>query len=662
MRLGTAYVVIKATQKGLKASLTKARMSVNNATKAMMRSIARVSFRALQVGALGAAVAIGKAIKDSIQLGREFGSTMKTVQAWSGASGKELEALKNIAREMGATTEWTATQAAEALKFLAAAGFTAKQSIAALPGTLDLATAGQVDLAAATDITTDVLTAFGMDVKELGRVNDAFITTASNSNTNVMMLGESFKMAAPTAKLFGFNVEQTAAMLGTLANSGVKATMAGSGLNMIMLRAAKAAKGMGMEGANLIEILTKLKEEEAGATRLGELFGARQVKTAAILMNNIGVYEKLLQKINENTGATSKLAKIMRDSLDVDIKTLSSTIEDVLLAAFDLYEKDLRGIIQGTTDWIRENKILISQGLAQIVLGIGDALKKGATWLKEGGWKEIVATFKTLAGWVKAIADGFVAIGRGAGIAAAKVAEAFGPKNLGPITEEDMKKAAPGLYPGFKPTPQTQTGIEPEFRGVIGGIGGPNLVVNEINAIKNTAKVAAENIKEASKEAVGFLGYMEDVGDSFVVEPKIKMSPAVPWSQGIANMQSDLMGVGDSISGTAFDMGAVSSLIDSMSRMSTKMEYNAWVMRQPGGLLATNLGQETQRIDEMYDLQMQLLKNQVRQSNIETGMKGREASKGRNIQIVVNAEGGQGAKDLAQSIRSELTILEQRGA
>ncbi len=295
---------------------------------------------------------------------------------------------------MGATTEHTATEAAGALKFLAAAGFSAKKSIAALPGTLNLATAGQVALAEATDITTDVLTAFGLQVEELSRVNDAFITTSSSSNTNVLMLGQSMKMVAPTAKLFGLTVEQTAAFLGTLANAGVKAEMAGSGLNMVLLKSARAAKKLGLEaGTPLIEVLKKMKEAQWGAVEIGEAFGARQVKTAAILMDGIANYEKLTQKILDNVGATKKLADIIRDGLDVDIKTLNSTIEEELLRIFDKYKDDIREVVQSTTEWIRLNPQLIDNlgSLIKAMLNLAVAMGKVVGLAAEftGAWIDV---------------------------------------------------------------------------------------------------------------------------------------------------------------------------------------------------------------------------------------------------------------------------------
>jgi len=372
MKLGGIYLSVGAkTDDQLKRDLARAKTMTERTSVRMKHAISSINFHAVAASAAVFSAGMAAMTVKVVSLGREFESTMKTVQAWSGASGDELKSLENIARKMGATTEHTATQAAGALKFLAAAGFSAKKSIAALPGTLDLATAGQVDLASATDITTDTLTAFGLEVGELSRVNDAFITASSSSNTNVMMLGQSFKMVAPTAKLFGLTVEQTAGFLGTLANAGIKSEMAGSGLNMVLLKSQKAAKMLGMElDSSLIDVLKRMKKEQWDAVQIGKAFGARQVKTAAILMDNIGAYEKLTKKIEDNVGATGKLAAIIRDSLDNDLKILNSTIQDKILDTFEMYKDDMRSVIQLTTDWIKANDKLINQKISEAIDGL----------------------------------------------------------------------------------------------------------------------------------------------------------------------------------------------------------------------------------------------------------------------------------------------------
>ena len=378
MKLGGIYISVGAKTTKLALDLKKAEGMAKKTAVLMNHELGSISMGAATIAFAALAAGTTMATSKIVSLGREFESTMKTVQAWSGATGKSLENLNKIAREMGATTEHTATQAAGALKFLAAAGFSAEQSIAALPGTLDLATAAQVDLSLATDITTDTMTAFGMKVEDLSRVNDAFIVASTGSNTTVEMLGESMRYAAPMAKLMGYNVEQTAAMLGALAGGGIKASMAGAGLNMIMLKSAQYIKTAGIEGMTFIDLLKLMKKEQWDAAKIGKVFGARQVKTADVLASQIPLYEKLHKKMQESAGITQELADVMRDSLDNDIKVLNSTIEEELLRTFDDYNEYMRDIVQSTTEWIRTNPEAIDQfaEMARNMFEAGAAMAK----------------------------------------------------------------------------------------------------------------------------------------------------------------------------------------------------------------------------------------------------------------------------------------------
>lgn len=160
----------------------------------------------------------------SLKAGANFDAGMSEVQAISGASGKDLEALRNKAKEMGATTKFSATQSAEALKYMAMEGWKSEQMIDGLPGIMNLAAASGEDLALVSDIVTDSLTAFGMKAEDTGRFVDVLAAASSNSNTNVSMLGESFKYTAPIAGALGYTAEDTALALGLMANAGIKSS------------------------------------------------------------------------------------------------------------------------------------------------------------------------------------------------------------------------------------------------------------------------------------------------------------------------------------------------------------------------------------------------------------------------------------------------------
>ena len=170
-----------------------------------------------------AALGIGLVAKQIYDLGSSFSQTMAIVQGVTRASADEFVAMEEIARRMGATTEWTATQAAESLRFLGMAGFEAAEAIKALPGTLDLATAGNLDLGRAADIATNALTAMGLEVEQLTRVNDVFVGTITRTNVDMEMMAEAFKYSAPKAKAFGYDIELLSAMIGPVSYTHLRA-------------------------------------------------------------------------------------------------------------------------------------------------------------------------------------------------------------------------------------------------------------------------------------------------------------------------------------------------------------------------------------------------------------------------------------------------------
>ncbi len=182
-----------------------------------------------------------------------FGQQMAAVRAITGATEQQFALLENEARRLGATTRFTAQQAADGLEFLARAGFSAEDATEALEGTLNLASAGMLDLASSADIVSNVIQQFGLDTAETNRVVDVLAVTAANSNTNVFQLGEAFKFVGPIARALNISVEDTSELLGLLGNAGIQASNAGAGLRRAFFglinttpKAAKALATLGL--------------------------------------------------------------------------------------------------------------------------------------------------------------------------------------------------------------------------------------------------------------------------------------------------------------------------------------------------------------------------------------------------------------------------------
>ena len=176
----------------------------------------------------------------------DFDASMSKVAAVSGAAGDDFDALRNKAREMGETTKFSASESAEAMNYMAMAGWKTDQMLEGISGVMNLAAASGEELATTSDIVTDALTAFGMKAEDSGRFADILASAASNANTNVAMMGESFKYAAPVAGSLGYSAEDVAIALGLMANSGIKASMAGTSLRNIFQRMAKPTKESAM--------------------------------------------------------------------------------------------------------------------------------------------------------------------------------------------------------------------------------------------------------------------------------------------------------------------------------------------------------------------------------------------------------------------------------
>ena len=198
-------------------------------------------------GFAAAATAVGGFGAAAAKSGMQFDATMSEVSAISGATGQDFQDLRDKALEMGAKTKFSASEAAEAMTYMGMAGWNARQMLSGMPGVLDLAAASGEDLAGVADIVTDSLTGFKMTAADTGEFVDVLATAASKSNTNVSMLGESFKYVAPLAGTLGYSAQDTAVMLGLMANSGIKASQAGTTLRTAITNLASPTKEQAAE-------------------------------------------------------------------------------------------------------------------------------------------------------------------------------------------------------------------------------------------------------------------------------------------------------------------------------------------------------------------------------------------------------------------------------
>ena len=307
-----------------------------------------------------------------VETGMAFSGSMSEVQAISGATGSELEKLESTAREYGATTVFSASEAADALKYMALAGWNVDQSMDGLPGILDLAAASGMDLAAASDMVTDYLSAFGLEASQSTRFADMLAYAQSNANTTAEGLGEAFKNCAANLNASGQDIETTTALLSMMANQGLKGSEAGTALTAIVRDLTNSmengsiaigetsVKVMDAEGnyRDLTDILFDVEAATNGmgdaekAAALGSSFTADSIKGLNLILN-AGVDEaaKFEEELRNSSGTASEMADIMNDNLAGDLKEAQSAFEELGLKIYDKMEEPLRnamGFITGT--------------------------------------------------------------------------------------------------------------------------------------------------------------------------------------------------------------------------------------------------------------------------------------------------------------------------
>lgn len=375
--------------------------------------------------AAGAAVlgGIKNYAMDSVNLGKDYTSMMSEVQAISGASGKDLEMLQETAREYGATTVFSASEAAEALKYMSLAGWDAQQSSSALGGVLNLAAASGMGLGEASDMVTDYLSAFGMEASQSTYLADMLAYAQSNSNTTALQLGEAYRNSAANLHAAGQDVETTTSLLEAMANQGYKGSEAGTALAATMrditqnmedgaIKIGETSIAVQNEKGNfrdLTDILTDVEAATAGmgdaekAAALGSTFTADSIKALNMIltegMGKVSGYEEALRK---SAGTSEEMAGIMTDNLSGDIANMESAMEEMKLQTFEAMEDPLRDLTQYTTNTV----------IPSLTEWVPDAFGTLASGVKEVG-SALAPMLETILKNPKAIGNALTSIGAG---------------------------------------------------------------------------------------------------------------------------------------------------------------------------------------------------------------------------------------------------------
>ena len=342
--------------------------------------------------------AVGGLATAAVKVASDFDSAMSQVAAVSGATGKELDALRDKAREMGSKTKFSASEAAEAMNYMAMAGWKTGDMLDGIEGIMNLAAASGEDLATTSDIVTDALTALGLSAADSGHFADILAAASSNANTNVSMMGETFKYCAPVAGALGFTAEDTAEAIGLMANAGIKSSQAGTAMRTMLT---SLTGEVTFVGDAFGELTVQTVNADGSMRSLGDILGdcraafsqmseaERAANAEALVGKNAmsgflavmnaapGDIEKLNSAINNCDGTAERMAETMQDNLAGQLTILKSQLEELAISIGEILMPSIRqivGWIQGLVDWLNgldegTKKVIVTVALVAAALG-----------------------------------------------------------------------------------------------------------------------------------------------------------------------------------------------------------------------------------------------------------------------------------------------------
>jgi TP901 family phage tail tape measure protein len=416
---------VEKTQRKIKVSTRKIDRSFTGIAKSA-KNLALKGIEPLKSKIAGLVATIGSlvGITKAFEILANFEEQMAKVKAVTKASSAEMANLTKLAKKLGTTTEFSASQAAEGMSFLGLAGFKTNKILESMPAVIDLATAGQLGLADAADISSNILSGFNLNAKEMARVVDVMAEVNANANTNIMQLGEAMKFVAPVAEVSNISIEKTAAAIGVLSDAGLQASMAGTGFRRIISELAnpsrEAQKILGALGLTqrdvdissqgVVKVLKKLAPLAKHTGAAFKVFGDRGAPAFAVLSKNLPKLEELIKKLKDSQGAGKRLADTMRDQLGGDFKAFKSALEGLVLSIGDAgFTGALRSALQTMATFFRAlsgeaesfNKMsLAARGFVNALRLIGKVIKVVFTLVGVAfaGISDVLERFLALAG------------------------------------------------------------------------------------------------------------------------------------------------------------------------------------------------------------------------------------------------------------------------
>ena len=458
--LNTEIALNKVKNTISQLSFEKATFGLNQLSNKLDSLSKKMNNVSQKLGSAGSAITasittpIALAGSSIVKFGSEFSTSMSEVKALSGATGEDFKKLESKAREMGKATSFTAKEAADGLGYMALAGWNTREMLTSIEPVLRLAEAGNIDLATTSDLVTDSMSTLGITAGDLGGYLDIVATASANSNTKVEQMLRTYNQVGGTFKRFNVPLEESGALIGVLANRGLKAEQAGRSLSSILINltggsttAAKALDALGVsaydsEGnfrsieAVLKDLHTELNKVENGTAKYTEeqknsylamIGGKTQIRTLDALLNGVAEttangtteFQELKEELLNSEGALAKMAETMKDNLQGDWEKFTSMVGELKLKIFDLVEGPLRQFVQGLTNLTEKfvnldsdsqkfiiKATLIAASIGPVLLAVagltkGLSLMTGGLSLVIGGFVNFGKTISDIAGGVR---------------------------------------------------------------------------------------------------------------------------------------------------------------------------------------------------------------------------------------------------------------------
>ena len=378
--------------------------------------------------AAGVTISAGAGIADTIQTYADFEAAMSEVKAISGATSEEFAQLTDKANQMGAVTKFTASESAEAFKYMAQAGWDAKEMMDGIEGLMSLAAASGEDLGTTSDIVTDALTAFGMAAKDSGRFADVMAMAANATNTDVAKMGDTFKYVAPVAGALGYSIEDTAVAIGLMANNGIKASQAGTSLRSLLTnlthpvgQAEDAINDLGISITNADGSVKPLSQTlQELRSKFGALSEAERAQYAAMLAGQEGMsgllaivnasdqdFADLTEQINNSSGAAEEMADIMMDNLAGKFELFTGALDSMKMSLGERFKPYLMDALEWLTDKVPDVENALLTAMNSFDRFVDETKSKIAEFTATDEWENADLFGKINIAWDELVAEPF---------------------------------------------------------------------------------------------------------------------------------------------------------------------------------------------------------------------------------------------------------------